>query len=45
MENPACVIDGLILQQLNEMKSTGKSEIFTDDVLGVLCFNLFEGGK
>ncbi len=45
VENPACVIDGLILQQLNEIRSTGKSEIFTDDMLGALCFNVFEGGK
>ena len=45
VENPVCVIDGLLLQQLNEIESTGKSEIFTDDVLGVLCMDLFEAGK
>ncbi len=44
-ENPECVLDGLILQQIKEIESSGKSEVFSDDVLGVICFDLFEGGR
>ncbi len=43
-ENPECVLDGLILQQMKEFESSGKADVFTDDVLGVLCFDLFEAG-
>ncbi len=43
-ENPECVLDGLILQQMKEFESSGKAEIFTDDALNALTYELFEAG-
>ncbi len=43
-ENPECVLDGLILQQMKEYETLGKPVNFTDDVIGALIFDLFEAG-
>ncbi len=44
-ENPECVLDGLILQQMKEVESSGKAEVFTDEMLGAFQFIVLSGGK
>ncbi len=43
-ENPECVLDGLILQQMKEYETLGKPVNFTDEVLGALICNVFAAG-
>ncbi len=43
-ENPECVLDGLILQQMKEYETLGKPINFTDEMLGALVFDVFDAG-
>ncbi len=44
-ENPECVLDGLILQQMKEYQTLGQPVNFTDEILGALVANVFIGSK
>ena len=43
-ENPECVLDGLILQQMKEYETLGQPVNFTDEVLGALTIDMFGAG-
>ena len=43
INNPECVLDGLLLHQAHENK-TAKTQVLTDDILVCLLFDLFEAG-
>ena len=44
-ENPECVLDSLIQYQRQEIQVHGEPKHFTDELLGVLVFDIFTGGK
>ncbi len=42
-ENPECVLDGLILQQMKEVETLGKPVNFTDEAISALVLDVFFG--